>query len=249
VVAPRPFQAAGLLAALARSYPSCRLLAVNLGGNTVVSASPERLAAVSGDRLRCDALGGTIGRSDHPGRDRGLSDALLNGGKARHEHALVVESIREVLRPLCEGLHIPLRPGVSRLRNLQHLKTRIEGRLRPGTSLLDVAGRLHPTAAVGGRPSGAALWWLRQHEGLQRGWYSGGFGWLDANGDGELSVMLRCAVLHGREAELFAGAGIVAGSDPAAEWRETEVKMQAMLAAMSAPDDAVGCSLSAVAQR
>ena len=157
---------------------------------------------------------------------------LLNCRKAQHEHSLVVDSIQSALAPLCRELALPDTPAVVKLRNLQHLWTGIKGTLRSGVSLLDAARRLHPTPAVAGTPTATACRWLQDHENLARGWYSGIVGWLQPNGDGELSVLLRCAVLQGRSAELFAGAGIVADSDPQAELQETEIKLRAMLEAM-----------------
>jgi len=232
VEASRSFEATKILSRLARLYPSCLLLAIKLGGNTVVSATPERLVGLCDRSIRCDALGGTTGRSQEPGRDRQLASRLLNSRKTQHEHALVVKSIQAALEPLCRQLDLPDPPAVVKLRNLQHLWTPIKGTLRTGVSLLDAARRLHPTPAVAGTPTATACRWLQDHENLARGWYSGIVGWLQANGDGELSVLLRCAVLQGRSAELFAGAGIVADSDPQAELQETEIKLRAMLEAL-----------------
>ncbi|MGB5407912.1 MAG: isochorismate synthase [Thiogranum sp.] len=230
--ASRSFEATKILSRLARLYPSCLLLAIKLGGNTVISATPERLATLRNRSIRCDALGGTTSRSQDSGRDRQLALRLLNSHKTQHEHALVVKSIQAALEPLCRQLALPDTPAVVKLRNLQHLWTGIKGTLRSGVSLLDAARRLHPTPAVAGTPTATACRWLQDHENLARGWYSGIVGWLQPNGDGELSVLLRCAVLQGRSAELFAGAGIVADSDPQAELQETEIKLRAMLEAM-----------------
>ena len=116
-----------------------------------------------------------------------------------------------------------------KLEGIHHLKTPIEGQLDPARHVLDVAGCLHPTAAVAGAPRASALRWLREHEGLERGWYAGAVGVVDAQGDGEFCTALRSALLRGGEAKLFAGAGIVEGSDPVAERRETDLKLQAML--------------------
>ena len=232
VEASRSFQAAEILSRLTRLYPSCLLLAIKLGANTVVSATPERLATLRNGTIRCDALGGTTGRSQDSGRDRKLALRLLNNRKTQHEHMLVVESIHSALEPLCRELALPDTPAVVKLRNLQHLWTGIKGTLRSGVSLLDAARRLHPTPAVAGTPTATACRWLQDHEHLARGWYSGIVGWLQTDGDGDLSVLLRCAVLQGCSADLFAGAGIVADSDPQAELQETEIKLRAMLEAM-----------------
>ena len=237
VEASQSLQAGKILSRLAELYPSCLLLAIRLGNDTVVSATPERLATLREGTICCDALGGTAGRSQDSGRDRKLALRLLNSRKTQHEHALVVASIHAALRPLCRGLTLPDTPAVVKLHHLQHLWTGIKGRLRSDVGLLDVARRLHPTPAVAGAPTDTACQWLRDHEHLARGWYSGMVGWLQADGEGELSVLLRCAVLQGRSAELFAGAGIVSDSDPQAEWQETELKLRTMLDAMQ---DAAG---------
>lgn len=230
--ASRAFDASRILSRLAHRYPTCLLIAINLDGRSVVSATPERLAALDNRTIHSDALGGTTGRAQDSRQDRQLTLRLLNCCKAQHEHALVVDSIRSALTPLCDELAPPAAPDVIKLRNLQHLWTGIRGTLQPGVSLLDAARRLQPTPAVAGTPTEMACRWLQDHENLARGWYSGTVGWLQANGDGELSVLLRCAVLQGRSADLFAGAGIVSDSDPQAELAETEIKLRAMLEAM-----------------
>ncbi|HFD79740.1 MAG TPA: isochorismate synthase [Gammaproteobacteria bacterium] len=237
VAAERPFSVAAVLARLERLYPSCQLLAIGLDERTLVSATPERLASLHAGIIECDALGGTTGRAPDPRHDHSLGLRLLNSRKARHEHALVVEAIRDTLTPLCTRLEVPKNPGIERLRNLQHLKTTLRGTLRPGTGLLEVAHRLHPTPAVAGTPTAAACDWLQRHENLRRGWYSGLAGWLHKDGGGELAVLLRCALLRGSEAELFAGAGIVADSDPAAELHETGMKLRAMYEALQGEPD------------
>ncbi len=245
IEASRCLDTGSILARLARNYPSCLLVAVNLEGRTVVSATPERLASLGDRTIRCDALGGTTSRSSDARQDQKLALRLLECRKTQREHALVVESIHSALEPLCEELVRPNAPQVVKLRNLQHLWTGIEGRLRDGVSLLDAVRRLHPTPAVAGTPTDRACQWLQDHENLARGWYSGTAGWLQANGDGELSVLLRCAVLEGCSADLFAGAGIVAESDPQAELLETEIKLRAMLEAIQGSAAQEGISLVA----
>ena len=244
VAASHCFQAGDILSRLTRLYPSCLLLAIGLGRHTVISATPERLAALRKGTIRCDALGGTTGRSSDSGLDRNLALRLLNCRKTKHEHALVVAAIQSVLEPLCHELVLPDTPAVVKLHNLQHLWTGIKGKLRNGVSLLDAARYLHPTPAVAGTPTATACQWLRDHENLARGWYSGLVGWLQTDGEGELSVLLRCAVLQGSNAVLFAGAGIVGNSDPLAELQETELKLRAMLEAMQGVAEGSGAPLS-----
>jgi isochorismate synthase EntC len=170
-------------------------------------------------------------------RDRQLAATLRHSHKTLCEHRLVVEDIVRQLRPYCRGLVYPQQPDILKLPAVQHLHSRISGQARVGTSVLQLAARLHPTAATGGLPRPAALDWLRCHGEPQRGWYTGALGWLNTAGDGELAVILRCAVLGQRQATLYAGAGIVAGSDPQQEFLETEWKLQTMLAALRAGGD------------
>ncbi|HNL21183.1 MAG TPA: chorismate-binding protein, partial [Rhodocyclaceae bacterium] len=153
----------------------------------------------------------------------------------RREQAHVVAAVAAALADLCpEGVRA-LPDEVLRLEHLSHRRTRLEGRPRPGTSLFDLIAALHPTPAVGGHPRAAALDWLRSHGEERPAWYSGGIGEISADGDGEVAVALRCAQLIGREARLWAGAGIVAGSEPERELAETEVKLRTLVDALCSP--------------
>lgn len=221
-----------LMSTLNYLYPSSMLLATHLSGRVFVSATPERLASSKKNRITCDAVAGTIRRSAVEQRDVDLGETLLTDPKARHEHQLVVEDIRHSLGPLCTALEHPDQPSLKPLRNLQHLWTEIRGQLKPGVNLLQAAAAIHPTAAVNGSPSTKARAWLRQNEPFNRGWYAGAAGWIDCSGNGELAVLLRCALLDNDRADLFAGAGITAGSDADAEYAETELKFGVMLEAL-----------------
>jgi isochorismate synthase len=234
---PDRFRLRDTLAWLAPRYPDCTLFALRHAGQTLLGVSPENLLTLHRQRLQVDAVGGTAERSADPGRDRQLATALRHSHKTLREHRLVVEDIVRQLRPYCRGLVYPQQPAILKLPTLQHLYSRISGKARAGTSVLQLAARLHPTAATGGLPRTAALDWLRCHGEQQRGWYTGALGWLNTAGDGELAVILRCAVLGQRQATLYAGAGIVAGSDPQQEFLETEWKLQTMLAALLAGGD------------
>jgi isochorismate synthase EntC len=149
----------------------------------------------------------------------------------------VVAAIRDLLAPVAATLEIDPRPSVMRLRYAQHLVTRIEGSLPAGHGLLSVASILHPTPAVGGEPREQALALIDEHEGFDRGWYAGPVGWLGADGDGDLCVALRCGIVERTRAILFAGCGIVADSDPDAEWEESRIKLRAVVAALGIPDE------------
>ncbi len=221
-----------LMATLNCLYPGGMLFAAHLGPRLFASATPERLASCRGDAIVSDAIGGTSGRSAEEQRDHELGQALLNNRKALHEHALVVQTIDQSLAPLCQQIQRQERPELIQLRGLQHLRTEVHGTLKPGIRLLEAVRRLHPTGAVNGVPTAEASAWLKRNEPFSRGWYTGAAGWLDARGDGTLAVLLRCALLDGKNADLFAGAGITAGSDPVSEFEEIELKLDAMLEAL-----------------
>ena len=198
-------------------------------GRMFLGSSPERLASVRGRRLRTMALAGTTARGRDALEDGAMGAALLASEKDREEHAVVVAMLRETLEPLVDELALPRVPRIVRSARLQHLLTDAEGTLRDGMRLLEVVERLHPTPAVGGWPTEPALDLLDEESDLDRGWYAGPVGWTDANEDGEFCVALRCALLRGSEARLYAGVGVVRDSDPAAELAETEVKLGALL--------------------
>lgn len=192
-----------------------------------LGASPERLVGKQGRRIRVDALAGTA----WPG------SLALADGKNRHEQSLVVRAICAALAPCCAEA-----PQVGGLEEhaagqLRHWRNRISSEALGETTLFDLLRALHPTPAVGGFPAAAAQTWLDAHQERRNGWYSGGFGILTPEGDGEFSVALRSALLDGCTAELQAGAGIVAGSDPEQELAETEAKFGTLLAALG-PDQA-----------
>jgi isochorismate synthase len=225
VESERDFSLAPGLAMLVQQYSNCTIFAVRRGTRTLLGASPERLVSLANGEVQSEALAGTSGRS-------GLSARLVDDAKECHEHELVVRAILESLSPCCDELSFPKGPELLELRNVSHLRSLISGRLRSSFSLFDLVERLHPTPAVGGFPRDKALSRLAEFGEARIGWYSGGFGNIDFNGDGEIAVVLRCATLSGRYAELSAGAGIVAASDPEHEFAETEAKLSAMLSAL-----------------
>jgi isochorismate synthase EntC len=173
-------------------------------------------------------------------RTRGATpeDDLLAANELRHsvknagEHAVVASTILDALAPLCASLESERAPRVRTMPNVFHLETTIAGELLPDKCLLDVVAAMHPTPAVAGVPRTDALAYLRQHEQLDRGWYAGALGWLDACGDGEYVVALRSALVDGAQATLFAGCGIVADSRPAPEYAESKLKLRVMLEAL-----------------
>jgi isochorismate synthase len=217
---------------LAAGAPEGTIFAFVRGGRTFLGATPERLVRTAGRDFETVAIAGSAPRGVTPADDAVLAAALFASEKEREEHAVVVEMLRTSLTPLAEALEVGPTPGILPLRDVQHLVTPVRGRLRAQAGLLGLAGRLHPTPAVGGEPRALALEMIAEHEGIERGWYAGPIGWLGADGDGELMVALRCGLVAGRDAALFAGCGIVADSDPSREWEESRMKLRPVASAL-----------------
>jgi menaquinone-specific isochorismate synthase len=181
-------------------------------------------------------LAGTIARSGDPDEDGRLARGLLASKKERSEHGIVVNAIVADLGELGTEITASAEPHLLELRNVVHLATTISGKLRePLPGALEIAVTLHPTPAIGGWPRGAAVKWIADHEGLERDRYAGPLGYMDASGDGEWWLGIRSALIEGERARLLAGVGIVADSDPASELAETQLKLQALLAAAVRP--------------
>lgn len=234
VEANRDFRASDILGRLRALYPSCTIFSV--GG--FVGASPELLVRRRGRMIRSHPHAGTVARSGDPETDDALVAGLMGSTKQRNEHRVVVEAVAGTLQPLCAKLNVPPLPSIVLLRNVSHLATMIEGELADPHKLLsalDLATRLHPTPAVAGTPTAAALSLIAEIEGMDRGRYAGPVGWVDSRGDGDWVVGIRSATLDGATARLVAGVGVVAGSDPREELAETQLKLQALLAAVVRP--------------
>lgn len=228
--ATQPPEAMSLLAALGARQPHARVFAMGCAGAIFLGATPERLVRLRAGQASADALAATQWSAD------GTPDTLLEDDKSRHEQAVVTGAVAEALAPLLDTVRWPAAPRVIRAGPLRHLWTPVGGPVRPGVGLFDLAARLHPTPAVGGAPDAAARDWLRRHGERRAAWYSGGIGWIAPGGDGEIAVALRCALIEGRRIRLQAGAGIVAGSDPARESEEIEAKFGIMLDALRASE-------------
>ncbi len=216
---------------LIRAHPEASHYRLQRGGCAFLGASPERLVRVRGREVEADALAGSARRGRSEDEDLCLRTTLLESKKEQEEHAFVVEHVRRELAASCVDVRSPEAPTVRALRGIQHLHTPIRARLAEG-ELLDVVARLHPTPAVAGTPTAEARAWLREHEGFERGWYTGGIGWLDDEGGGEISVALRCAWTSGARAVLYAGAGMVAASQADAERAEARLKSEALREAL-----------------
>jgi menaquinone-specific isochorismate synthase len=237
ITSNRPFITTDVLSRLEALYPSCMLFSVN----GFVGASPELLIRRHGLTVESHPLAGTVARSGDSKSDEALVAGLMASDKARHEHQVVVDALQETLEEVCSEIDIPAQPSVMALRNVSHLATHITGRLVAGgpagapPSALELAARVHPTPAVGGDPTDAAVRYLKSVEGFDRGCYAGPVGWVDARGDGAFAVGIRCAEVNGARARIYAGNGVVEGSDPADELVETQLKLQALLAALVRP--------------
>ena len=259
VTANRPFVTSDVLSRLLALYPTCMVFRVD----GFLGASPELLIERRGAHVASHPLAGTIGRSGDLATDEALIAGLLASPKERREHAYVIEGLRRTLGPVCESLDIPDKPTVLELRNVSHLATRLSGVLsavpdrpdgspghpgltgppgdepaHPGLAVptaLQLVARVHPTPAVGGTPTNEAVAYIGQVEGFDRGRYAGPVGWMDARGDGNWAIGLRSARIDGDHATMYAGVGIVAGSRPGPELQETQLKLQALLAALIRP--------------
>ncbi|GAB4532235.1 MAG: hypothetical protein Tsb0020_48390 [Haliangiales bacterium] len=244
---------AAVLGRLGHRAPDCYRFGFGLGAATFVGATPEQLVARAGDRVHTQALAGSLAvrpaTSDTPSpnplsaraADTALADAALPGpsaplghaaqallasAKDRGEQALVVRAIEDALAPLCSALTVPQAPRIRALRHVLHLETPIAGTLAQPIHILELVAALHPTPAVGGVPTAQAVTWIAHNEASPRGWYAGPVGWFDRDGDGEFAVAIRSGLLADQRAYLYAGAGIVRDSDPAAEYEETRIKLR-----------------------
>ena len=233
VHAPADHDAAAVFGVLRAAFESCYVFCASRGDAAFVAASPELLVRREGLRASTVALAGSTRRSADPAVDDHLGEQLMRSDKDREEQAIVTRRIARALRPHAVWVAAPEEPAIVKVANIQHLATPIRAQLTHPRSAVELAGLLHPTPAVGGEPHAAAAPQIPALEGLDRGWYAGPVGWTDANEDGEFCVALRCALLRGREARLYAGVGVVRDSDPAAELAETEVKLGALLPVLS----------------
>ena len=220
---------AAIFAAMREQFPACFCFCCGTPEAAFLGASPELLVRRSGASVSTVALAGSTRRSSDPAVDDHLGEQLLRSDKNRREQRIVSERIVRALRPHAVWVEAAAEPEIVKVANIQHLATPVIAQLAEPHSAIEMAGLLHPTPAVGGEPWPDAAAAIAELEGMDRGWYAAPVGWMDATEDGEFCVALRSALFRDREAHLFAGVGVVAGSDPAAELAETEVKLQALL--------------------
>lgn len=203
----------------------------------LVGATPELLVSRRGPLVYSHPLAGSARRCADPDEDARAAEALLASTKDHDEHRHVVEAIVAALAPVCEHVEATAQPSLHATASMWHLGTRIQARLKdPSTTVASLVARLHPTPAVCGTPQRLALDTIRSLEPVPRGFYAGAVGWTDAQGDGDWYVAIRCARVQGRQVRLYAGAGVVAGSDPADELAETAAKFTALLTALGVSD-------------
>ncbi|NQX26260.1 chorismate-binding protein [Microbacteriaceae bacterium VKM Ac-2854] len=219
-----------VLADLARGYPECWTFAVD----GLVGASPETLVSVNHGAVSARVLAGTISRGADADADHAQAVDLASSPKNQDEHAFAVQSLLAELRPHVSELTVSEMPFTLKLPNLWHLATDVSGTLDDGSTALDMIAALHPTAAIAGTPTAEAVRLIAELEPFDRGRYAGPVGWIDANGDGEWAIALRCAQVDPRgEITAWAGCGIVADSDPDAELAETKMKFRPVVEAFA----------------
>ncbi len=250
VVAPQAIDGVRSLQTLRQNHPDCTVFSVGNGkGQAFIGASPERLLSISQGQLTTDALAGSASRGQTPDADAQIAQALLHSDKERYEHQVVVDFIVEQLRSLHLTPHYSPTPHLLQLLHIQHLHTTITAQIKSAPlsgdlssgrsgeislkiSPLEILAKLHPTPAVAGVPREAACRLIRQHESFDRTLYAAPLGWIDTEGNSEFVVGIRSALINGCEARLYAGAGIVAGSEPAKELAEIKLKLQTLLNAL-----------------
>ncbi|GAA3883351.1 isochorismate synthase DhbC [Saccharothrix violaceirubra] len=239
LTAAEPIDVRQVLAALAARDPHGYTFATDLGGSTLIGTSPELLVRRTGTAVVSNPLAGSRPRSTDPEQDGRNATELLVSTKDQREHALVVQAIADGLAPFCRRLDVPSTPELLPTRTMWHLSTRVTGELRSGeTTSLDLASALHPTPAVCGVPVEAARSLIGEVEPFDRGYYTGVVGWTDDRGDGEWVVAIRCGEVADRTLRLYAGAGVVPGSTPAAELAETSAKFRTFLGALGLKESA-----------
>ena len=232
VQADAPISVGGLLRRLRSGYPECFVYC----SDGFVGASPELLVGRRDDVVTAQPMAGTTARRGDPEVDAAAAAALFGSATYRHEHQVTIDMVHDTLLRFSSYIDYEPEPSVVALANVQHLATRVEGRLsHPPASVLELVQALHPTPAVCGRPRERALAVIAELEGFDRGPYGGAVGWVDAAGNGTWAVAIRCARIDGATAHVYAGNGIVGDSDPATELAETRAKFQAMLTALVRP--------------
>jgi len=228
----RPIDARKILRNLGSEYPSTWIFAVD----GLVGATPELLLRLSRGMVTSRVLAGTISKTGDDEKDLALAASLARSSKDLEEHEYAVRSVADALDPFCTSTNVPESPFVLHLANVMHLATDVTGALIESKKSVDaftILEKLHPSAAVCGTPTNIAAQVIKRIEGMSRGRYAGPVGWLDARGDGELGIALRCGQIKDNEIQIYAGCGIVAGSNPEKELTESNAKFAPMRSALN----------------
>ena len=231
-LATSPIDAARVVQALLLREQDCNVFAVHRGDATFLGATPERLVQVEDHVAQVPCLAGSAPRGATPAEDLAIGQALLGSPKNRREHHFVVEAVEAALRGQGLTPELAAAPQLRRLRSVQHLFTPVRARLGSRDTIFTLAAALHPTPALGGTPRSGAQAWISEHERSPRGLFGGGVGYWRQDGEGEFDVAIRCGLVSGSLATLWAGCGIVGDSDPEEELRETELKLRPMRQAL-----------------
>lgn len=238
VSARRPIRPTRLSYVLRERYPDCTTFfyqpETKEGAEPIsfVGSTPETLVRFRNDTLSTEGLAGSISRGGSALEDHTLEQKLLHSQKDLNEHQYVVQSIRESLKKLTVNVTAPKKPGIKKLKHVQHLHTPIQATLNGKTSIHNAVAELHPTPAVGGFPRDKAVRHIEGIEQVDRGWYASPIGWFHGSGEGNFVVAIRSALLETKRATLYAGCGIVEDSDPETEWQETMMKFSTLLDAL-----------------
>jgi len=228
----RPIDVRKILRNLGSEYPSTWIFAVD----GLVGATPELLLRLSRGMVTSRVLAGTISKTGDDEKDLALAASLARSSKDLEEHEYAVRSVADALDPFCTSTNVPDSPFVLHLANVMHLATDVTGALIESKKSVDaftILEKLHPSAAVCGTPTNIASQVIKRIEGMSRGRYAGPVGWLDARGDGELGIALRCGQIKENEIQIYAGCGIVAGSNPEKELSESNAKFAPMRSALN----------------
>ncbi|MDG6994995.1 MAG: isochorismate synthase [Nitrososphaerota archaeon] len=222
-----------VLRKLIQTNPEATIFAIKKGDAVFVGATPERLFTLKNGNLKVDCLAASAPRSGDPETDDLLGEDLLRDSKSLYEHKVVVDKVARSLSRICTRTEVSIEPTLKKLPNVQHLLSTVRGKLRPAVDVWSAAQILWPTPATSGEPRESAIRWIQDFEGIQRGWYSGVVGYVNGKADqGNLYVAIRSALIRKNTAFLFAGSGIVPGSDPQKEFEETNWKMKTMMNAL-----------------
>lgn len=218
---------------LVTDYPNCYVFAYHRGKSTFFGATPELLTKITNSKIEVDAIAGSVDRGKTDEEDSQFELNLLNNKKDLAEHRYVLEHLTTALKTVADNITFSETPSIKKLKNIQHLNTKISGSIKTNTSIMNILKELHPTPAVCGYPKETALNLIKKNENLKRGLYSGIIGWFNLNNEGEFAVSIRSAIIRGNKLSAFAGSGIVEGSEPDSEFDETEMKFKPILSLFS----------------